>query len=659
MIPINFYHFSRIIWLQVTLLAITFSTSRWIFLFLTGNHEVMLNMPFDLLEAIFLGLRFDLRAATIACAPLFLFGLSVLPTKHYTFFKKSIPTYSFIIYFLAVSLSIGNYYYFKTYNNHFDIFVFGFIEDDTVNVIACMWSDYPIVLSFIATLLITMLLTRIVNNASNRLSKKHMKNKAWYLIALSLTCFILGYFYFARGSLGTFPLKQYHANISTYEVFNKSTPNAFLALDWAYKKHKKDGKFAQVPKAKLQQQLKKVLDRDSAVSSTLKNDLLANSPPNVVLALMESMGTNLLEEDRADRNDLLGSLRQPFEDDFLFTRFVSGADNTIGSLVMMLFHSNFSRISHGKAQNKSLSGSAFLPYQVAGYKVVYITGGSPTWRNMNQYLLHQGVDEFYSQTDIEKVYPKASEYAGAWGVPDVFTFKFAKNILEQSQQPVMIVLLTQTNHSPYQTPDDYQPKPISVSDHAMSKLSMTEKKSRKVFEIYQYSTNALGDFIQDIKKTEGNTVIAATGDHRVRSYSIDYPQDLGIAYSVPFYLHVPNHILASIPHRYDNLRVGSHRDIFPTLYSYSLSGSKYMSLGGRNLLAAIDAKTAKGFNETVTLTKEGVICVSSPELIYPWLNDSSLQVSTISKKHGQKDFLKEYKQLQTLFINAQVEGVMP
>jgi hypothetical protein len=69
----NYYHFYRIICLQIAFLAISFSLSRWLFLLLNGNHQVMLTMPFDLFDTLFIGLRFDLRAATIACAPLFFY----------------------------------------------------------------------------------------------------------------------------------------------------------------------------------------------------------------------------------------------------------------------------------------------------------------------------------------------------------------------------------------------------------------------------------------------------------------------------------------------------------------------------------------------------------------------------------------------------------
>ena len=49
------------------------------------------------------------------------------------------------------------------------------------------------------------------------------------------------------------------------------------------------------------------------------------------MALMESMGTNVWVEDVPDTNDLLGELRQPFRDDFVFKRFVAETSGTINS----------------------------------------------------------------------------------------------------------------------------------------------------------------------------------------------------------------------------------------------------------------------------------------------------------------------------------------
>lgn len=41
------------------------------------------------------------------------------------------------------------------------------------------------------------------------------------------------------------------------------------------------------------------------------------------MSLMESFGSNMLALDEPGKNDLLGSLREPFRQDFVFKRFVS------------------------------------------------------------------------------------------------------------------------------------------------------------------------------------------------------------------------------------------------------------------------------------------------------------------------------------------------
>jgi len=131
---------------------------------------------------------------------------------------------------------------------------------------------------------------------------------------------------------------------------------------------------------------------------------------------------------------------------------------------------------------------------------------------------------------------------------------------------------------------------------------------------------------------------------------------LGFAHSVPFYLYVPQEILESTSYHYDNLRVGSHRDIFPTLYAFSLSNSEYTSLGGRNLLEQKDIDQAVGFNESVMITEEGVVNISTPELLYPWRDNDSLQVLDKPVANALIDLPEDYVQLQTLFINSQVKG---
>ena len=659
MFQANVKKITRIIWLQVAIFTILLSIFRQIFTFSVGDISAISQVIPDYIQSIYIGLRFDLRAATIAFAPLFLLGLILSNTRFFTLISKITPVYSFIIYFLGISVSIGNYYYYKTYSNHFDIFIFGLVEDDTSAVLLTMWQDYPIIIMSLISLLTTITLFKITLSVWANLDKKTWPKQNGWVTTITLVLTVAVYFVLARGSIGTFPLKQYHASVSkNYEVLNKVTPNAFLALDWAKSEHKRSASFSAVTKSDLEAVTREVLGQNKPVYHTDTNRYLKNHQPNVVFALMESMGTNLLMQDNGKTTDLLGSFRPHYESDFTFKRFLPGTSGTINSIVMMLFHSNVSTISHGKEQKIPLSGSAFLPYKNAGYKVIYITGGSPLWRNIKYYMPLQGVDEFYSEDDIYEAFPESVKYTGAWGSADEFTFKFAEKVLKENTQPVMMMIQTQTNHPPYQIPSNYTPGPIDVSAYAMKKMSLNEGNSRKIYETYQYAANALGDFITDIKNSplNSNTIISASGDHRLRNYSISYPKDLGTALPVPFYLYVPQEILEHTPYRYQANRIGSHRDIFPTLYSFSLSNAEYTSLGGRNLLAQQETASSYGYAGGVTFTPLGVSHSVDPKSLYPWKNESSLAVEREAIPNPTPNIDAQHSKLQTLFINSQMRG---
>nr|WP_250324971.1 hypothetical protein [Campylobacter lari] len=77
------------------------------------------------------------------------------------------------------------------------------------------------------------------------------------------------------------------------------------------------------------------------------------------------------------------------------------------------------------------------------------------------------------------------------------------------------------------------------------------------------------------------------------------------SYSVPFYLYIPKILQYNI--HYDKNRVGSHKDVFPTLYNISLSNVEYISMGGRNILGlAKNEKLEFGINDALWIDDKGV-----------------------------------------------------
>lgn len=627
--------------------------ARLWFLLQITDIPLVLQHKQDLLLSLFTGLRFDTKVSVIAYSPIFLFGsLCALKDTNYVKFLSFRTYYVALITFLLVSVSIGNYYFYTTYGTYYDVFMFAFLNEEKQAVMASVWQDYPILTALFISLLITVIVT-LTTKSFFQLKQTHINQKSItstkkvaYVGLFTLFAIVI----LARGSIGTFPLGRYNANVSTFTAFNTVTPNAFMAIDWARKDYKKQTVLKPVDKSDLKQLMHKVIGQDSPVYHTPQNDYLAKNKPNVVLALMESMGTNFLVDDNAQTNDLLGSLRPHFSQDFLFKRFQAGTSGTWDSIMMMLTQSNISNISQSAYKKVKLESLATLPYSRAGYEVSFVYAGASTWRNSKQYLLHQGFDHFYDHDDILKQYPDAKFTDGEWGLADEYAFKFTQHILKTSDKPQMFFLMSLTNHPPFKLPSSYQAKPVKLTKRLKENVTNDHQEVLISLQTYQYANNALGDFITQIKQDsslKNNTIIAASGDHHTRSIKMDLKDEYAISYAVPFYLYIPNKIKQHVHYVYDGNRIGSHRDIFPTLYSFSLSNAEYITLGGENLFSNTIQNI--GYNEKRVINTSGAYSQERPQDLYIWDKDK-LHTKTVPTKSKNDSFLHDYNKLQEMYI---------
>ncbi|WP_271272759.1 LTA synthase family protein [Aliamphritea hakodatensis] len=607
----------------------------------------------DLIKLFTTGLLFDLKASTIFMVPVYLAGLAFAAFgKFWKGFSAFARGYSLLVIFGFTLISISNYYYYETYHNHFDIFIFGLAEDDTAAVLANIWQDYPVIRALLAAIIATFLL--------RLLSAKKPVTTVWSkTTAISYGLIFFSLFAVAsRGSVDTFPLRRSNAQISDLNILNKLTPNGLIAISWANKDKRKDAKFDAVEIADVEQLNMKLFGNKALQQTSAINPYLEAQPPHVILALMESMGSNILELDNPQNNDLLGSLRPHFESDFLYKRFVSAGNGTAPSLAAILFNSPVPSISHSSAQKTPLAGSIFRPYKKAGYKTVFISPGNMMWRNLVNYLPLQGVDKVYDQNFLMKEYPQAKGQLTAWGVPDEYAFKLAKKLLDESEQPLFINILTVSNHPPYFTPDTYTAGPVEVSAEYQARAGGGEIELDNILNTFQYAADSLGRFIGAVKasdKLADHTVIAATGDHQMRRFEAKLPEESMLDSAVPFYLRVPDSILNSREFLYDNRRIGSHKDIMPTLYNLSLSGRQYFTIGGRDLLMTRDDPQRNfGYNESIWINSAGTVNLYDTSKLYPWHNDTLMLDAAVSNSHLSQQKISMFIDLQRTFINWEV-----
>lgn len=421
-----------------------------------------------------------------------------------------------------------------------------------------------------------------------------------------------------------------HAQVSSLGIINKMVPNGIISMEWAFSDRRKNIQFTPVTKEEGQSLLNIATHKHTFIEKTPQNVFLAEHQPHVVFTLMESFGTNCLIFDNPKTNDLLGKLRPYFNSGFVFKRFLSAFNGTAPSLANLYFHSPIQNISQSLAQRTPLPHTPFLTYKAKGYKTIFITSGNIMWRNLGNYLPLQGVDEVLDQNTIMDIFPEAKKTLSYWGLADEYAFALAEKLLKESTQPLFINILTITNHPPYQVPHHYEVKNIDIS-HLKGKFSDNAEECKRVLSTFQYAANALGTFIENIERSElaDNTIISASGDHHIRGMKLNTPTELFLDKAVPFFIHIPKPIQLHLSLQYDPNRIGSHKDIMPTLYAISLSDTEYWNIGGQNLLSAQQNEFLNfAINESIWADNTGVIDLhSSHYQKYAWKKDIPLLVA--------------------------------
>ncbi|MFC0309222.1 LTA synthase family protein [Gallibacterium trehalosifermentans] len=616
-----------------------------------------------------MGYRYDAKISAIIIAIPFIIGSIFALFSLEKIILVGFCFYLFIISLFFIGINIGNYFYFKTYKSYYNIFIFGLVEDDTKAVLNNIYEDYPIIKLFLFTLIAALIPAFIFYYFLTAQPLAPLNPLAIYLYATASLIYLA---YAARGYFFTHPLAKMHAQVSALSIINQMVPNGVIAMKWAFEDRKRDIKFAPVNITEgeqlittfqqfTQQPIQQNLIPTFFTAKTEKNIFLEQQPPHVVMALMESFGNNFLQFDQPQTNDLLGKLRPYFQQDFLFKHVTADYNGTAPSLASLYFHSPIQNISQSVAQNLTLKQTPFFTYKAKGYKTIFITAGNIMWRNLANYLPLQGVDQLYDQNTIIDNFPEAKESLSYWGVADEYAFKLAEKLLQQATQPLFINILTMTNHPPFKAPNHYQPYPVDPTVLNGKILAKDLNEQKNILQAFQYAANALGEFIQSIEQTPcaERTIIAASGDHHMRAMENHFPRDLFLDKTVPFFIHLPPQLKQQINIDFQPYRLGSHKDIMPTLYALSLSDCEYWHLGGRNLLSTQADNTFNfAFNETVIATPDAVYDIHTENIIkYQWDRETGLTTGIVEISNDEIAQIKAYQQLLYWQINYHIAGV--
>lgn len=516
--------------------------------------------------------------------------------------------------FLIIFSAFVNFYYFQTYHTKIDIFIFGLKDDDTEAILRIIWQDYPVIIILLVSVIFTFLCFHLSKFILKRQILLHFKGKFGIFIIILLNLLLIALTFIGiRGGVGTFPLREDEHHISANPLINHVATNPLIALSWARNHYKEKERFKPANLSHLQDLQKELFP---IFKTNSQKHIKQN--PNIVVVLMESFGSNILALDDENNFDLLMSFRKDFEagkkrhnnqTDFTFTNFLSGRNGTAPSFAQLFFLSPSANISLSVAKNKKLPLTPFDVYKKAGYEVIYITSGNRSWRNFGDYITTLGADLIVDNNILLEKYPQSKATQNVYGVLDEFAYTFAIELLQKAQKPTFIAILTTSNHPPYALlPQNFTPPHYDLEP---KKAFFTQNSEAKVLESVQnfsYASNAFGEFIKRVKNSsfKDNVIIAASGDHvyrELRAY-----ENAALNHAVPLYMYIPKAYTKDFKRlgfEFNPQILGSHKDIFPTLYALSLNEGEFLTLGGENLFDKA-VKYRFAFNDAVFIDEEGI-----------------------------------------------------
>ena len=556
--------------LNILILCLTF---RIIFYLLYNPNPFNLN---NLITSIIQGIRYDISALSYLMLPIwFLLFFQTIPSnkKINTIIQSIIRNYLIfliIIFIISSIIDIGFYYEFQTRINYLAIEYILFIEDTLITII----KNFPYNFLLLSSIFIITIFLLILKKQIKLIKFKRFQsfNKWGIYIILSFLCIGIG----MRGGLQKKPLNWSNANITNNRFTNILSLNPIWNLGMTIQTAFKEDFSNKLNSINMDLKHSQQIARNS--TQELNNYFLNNNYPvlrkttstnlinnyNVVIILMESFAGSYIGK-LGNKDNITPNFDKLTNEGVLFTRMFSTGTRTnrglAGTLLSFPGLPRFKSILNDASVDQNFSSIANILKQ-KNYETFFLVGGKLNYDNRYGFFLGQGFDNFYGAKDYNNVFKTT------WGIADEHLFEKSFNILKNTKKPILMSILTLSNHPTYEFPKPNNFIPVS-----------NKIKHQKRFNAFKYSDWALGQFMEKCKKEPfyENTIFVILGDHGITSTKSHQNSSMELsAYYIPCLIIAPN-LNKNINHR-----VASQIDIIPTILH--LLGDEFIhNSWGKNL----------------------------------------------------------------------------
>ncbi len=304
--------------------------------------------------------------------------------------------------------------------------------------------------------------------------------------------------------------------------------------------------------------------------------IINEEKPNIVFIIVEGLGAEFV-----GKNAYSGFT--PFLDSLIpqslyFENFVSTAGRTFGVLPSLLGSLPYGEKGFMELQKIPSHISLISVLKANGYTTSFYTGDPSSFDRKINFLEYNNIDVIIDEDKFGPDFEKTQANSGgfSWGYPDAEIFKKVASVLNPEKQPRLDIIMTLTNHEPFDFPSKeiYKIKVDSILNAKNSSNDFIEvvKSYEDIFASILYTDTAIKNFLNNYKERPefANTIFVITGDHRLIPIN---QKDKLCRFHVPFFIYSP---LLKEPKKFKS--VSSHLDVTPSLLSFLMNNYKFNKL---------------------------------------------------------------------------------
>jgi len=491
----------------------------------------------ELRKALFIGVKFDLRASILLSLPFWLIGYVLKFINYFVeekdrlmfshekqsgcFWIQVFYTFVFVFYILFNLLDLGFYDYLK---NRIDASAVNLLDNPLISLQVATES-YPVFsglfLALFAGLIFFVLLKFVILNKKIFVSGERLHHTP---IKIKVALFFL-FAGLAHGKFSQYPLRWSEAFFSTNSFVSAMALNPLLYFYDTFAFKEKDYDIDKVKKHYDLVANYLGVSEPNKEKLNFKRQIRAvygafDSPPNVVVIMMESLASFKLSH-FGQKIDATPNIDALIPKSLFFENAYVTSTGTARSIFGMLTGLPDVNALETASRNPLLVNQYSAANAFDDYNKSYFIGGSASWGNIRGFVSQSLNDvTIFEEKDFN------SGKNDVWGISDLKLFEEANKYLKEQPESTKQFTFIQTAgyHRPYTIPRD-------KGDFVVTQLSEQEIKdngfvNNDEFNSLKFSDYALGEFFKQAEKEEyfKSTLFVIYADHGLAHFeSKDVP----------------------------------------------------------------------------------------------------------------------------------------